>query len=67
MKDCAKKNRSNKAGEINGNAKLSADDVRFIRAQPRKPFVCHELAEKFGVAHLTIRHIRGDRRKWKSV
>lgn len=39
-------------------AKLSADDVRVIRAEPARRGVCRELAERFGVTYGHVRNVR---------
>lgn len=68
MSDCGRKGRSNKKGGINGNAKLTEDDVREIRAAPRKKFVCVKLAAQFGIALSTVRDIRSAAgRNWSGV
>lgn len=64
--DCGRKGRSNKRGSINGNAKLTEEDVREIRSAPRSKFVCVELAAKFGVAQSSISDIRRGR-NWSGV
>ena len=67
MADCGRKGSSNKKGSVNGNAKLTEDDVRYIRSLRRTKYVCVELAEKFGMAVKTIQNIRGYDRSWKHI
>ena len=65
--DCYRKNRHSQRHSDNGNAKLTADDVRFIRSQPRTKYVCLDLSKRFGVAHSTICGLRQSRRTWKNL
>ncbi len=68
MADCGRKGRSNKKGSINGNAKLTENDVRYIRSVPRSKYVRMELAKKFGVVSGTIGNLRsGNKRYWEGV
>lgn len=66
--DCVKKGRANSSrGEANGAARLTGEDVAFIRAQDctihgRKS----ELARQFGVTPTTIRAVLA-RRTWQEV
>jgi hypothetical protein len=43
-------------GEHNGRAKLTPNDVREIRANPRKQSQ-RKLADKYGVSTLAIHHV----------
>lgn len=52
------------AGEKSPHSKLTADDVRFIRACTTMG--CMKLAAKFSVSSSTIKHIRNGK-SWKSV
>lgn len=70
MKDCAAKGRMNYQidptiiqGENNGQARLTADDVRAIRASNESMAA---LAIRYGVGHTTIRHII-QRDTWKHI
>jgi hypothetical protein len=67
MADCGKKGRANKRGAINGNAKLTEDDVRYIRSVRRTKFVCMDLAKRFGIAASTISGIRSGGKNWKYI
>ena len=67
MFDCGRKGRANKKGSVNGNAKLTEDDVRFIRSIPRKKYICIDLAKRFGVSKYTIQGIRSGGLSWKGV
>ena len=62
--DCITKGRAKRGtscGENNGSAKLSAADVAFIRATPKRYGSGIELAAKFGVTQGTISVIRAGR------
>lgn len=51
---------STRCGELNGNSKLTGDDIKFIRENyvPRdQEFGARALARKYGVHHTTISHI----------
>lgn len=52
-------------GSMNGNSKLTEDDVRFIRANEGK-IKRPELAKRFGIRHDHVRDIQ-KRRVWKHV
>lgn len=62
MKDKVAKGRQT-WGETHGPVKLTADIVRMIRTDPRRPF---ELGPALGVSETTIRDIR-TRRSWKHL
>lgn len=70
MKDMKVKDRANKPkGELNGRAKLTEDDVRYIRDNYRfrhPKFGQKALARKFDVCTLTIVEVI-KRNKWKHV
>lgn len=52
-------------GERNGHAKLTANDVRAIRARKGKSFQ-HEIAADYGVSRIVIQNILSGKR-WSSV
>lgn len=59
MKDMKRKNRAKGlAGTLNHKAKLSTDDVDFIKSELSKSLSCVDLAKRFGVVHSTITRIR---------
>lgn len=69
MRDCASKGRlGTKAirGEANGNARLSARQVRQVRATLARGGTLRGLADSFGVAHTTIARIK-HRRSWRHL
>jgi hypothetical protein len=63
VRDRVERDRSAK-GERNGRAKLTEDDVRFIRSD-NEHSVC-QLAKMFNVDHKTIRNIK-NYKTWKHV
>lgn len=68
MRDMAQKGRGGKAkarGAQHWNARLTADDVRAIRAYPAGA-MAREIAERFGVSRMTVIAIRNGR-LWKCL
>lgn len=63
MADCGAKRRSNKAGAVNGNAKLSFDDIKHIRQSKDRNGV---LAQKYKVTRETIWSIRAGK-TWRGA
>jgi hypothetical protein len=53
-------------GERNGNSKLKPSDVAAIKAGLSRGEVPQDLADRFGVSHVTIGHIRNGK-TWKHV
>jgi len=62
QRDCTQKGRK-PHGTKHWKAKLTAEDVRFIRASPLSS---RQIAPRFGVAHMHIRKIR-QRKSWKHL
>jgi hypothetical protein len=68
MFDCGRKGRSNKAGSINGHAKLTEEDVRIIRAAKPSYGSRQRLAKRFGVTPANISQLRHKPfRTWKGI
>ncbi|MDL2343706.1 HNH endonuclease [Deinococcus sp. MIMF12] len=59
-------NRRSIPGAINPHARLSPDDVRFIRAQPARWGLATQLARQFGVSDRAIAGIRNGK-LWASL
>ena len=55
-----------RTGELNGRAKLTEEDVRYIRVAVRSGDTDRALAEQFSVNQDTIRDVRL-RRTWRHV